>query len=101
MIDLNNLIGPNSGWVLTTAYAINGGGEIAGSGLFDGVEHAFRLDPEMAAAPSAAANSRTPEPSTLSLAAIAGAIMFLWQLRLRRLRQDPRPAPQRSSAALR
>src|ERR1041384_6212835 len=33
MLDLNGLIDPSSGWVLTEAYGINASGQIVGSGL--------------------------------------------------------------------
>ncbi len=43
--DLNDLIEPGSGWVLTAATAINDRGEIVGYGLFQGRSRAFRLMP--------------------------------------------------------
>jgi probable HAF family extracellular repeat protein len=75
MLDLNNLIDPASGWTLTQAYAINSLGEIAGAGLFDGVEHAYLLDAAPPTAVSTGASSRsvpqfavvTPEPTAWSL----------------------------------
>jgi len=45
MADLNNLLPPNSGWVLATAKGINNSGEIVGTGLHNGVERAFLLTP--------------------------------------------------------
>ena len=36
MTDLNDLIAPGSGWILTAATAINNDGSIAGTGLYDG-----------------------------------------------------------------
>jgi probable HAF family extracellular repeat protein len=45
MADLNALIAPGSGWVLTRAAAINEAGEIAGTGLHAGVRRAFLLKP--------------------------------------------------------
>jgi probable HAF family extracellular repeat protein len=44
--DLNSLIGPNSGWTLTTALGINDSGDIVGGGIFGGQMHAFLLTPE-------------------------------------------------------
>lgn len=44
MLDLNDLIAPESGWVLREAYAINDAGQIAGTGTLHGVVRAFRLD---------------------------------------------------------
>ncbi len=43
--DLNTLLPPNSGWVLTRAAAINDHGQIAGVGLFHGHRRAFLLTP--------------------------------------------------------
>jgi probable HAF family extracellular repeat protein len=45
MRDLNDLIPPNSGWLLNHAVAINAQGQIAGNGLFKGVLQAFLLTP--------------------------------------------------------
>jgi probable HAF family extracellular repeat protein len=45
MQDLNSLIPPNSGWFLANAYAINDRGQITGTGLIGGGEHAYLLDP--------------------------------------------------------
>lgn len=44
LYDLNTMIDAGSGWELTAAYAINSSGQIVGSGLLGGQEHAFRLD---------------------------------------------------------
>ena len=46
MQDLNDLIPPNSGWVLILANAINNKGEITGYGTIDGANHAFLLTPQ-------------------------------------------------------
>ncbi len=43
MTNLNDLIPPGSGWVLTNATGINAHNEIVGSGLFHGVSKAFLL----------------------------------------------------------
>ena len=43
--DLNNSISANSGWVLECAAAINATGQIAGTGLINGLTHAFLLTP--------------------------------------------------------
>ena len=45
MQDLNNLIPPNSGWLLVYAFAINDHGQIAGQGMISGETHAFLLTP--------------------------------------------------------
>jgi hypothetical protein len=53
--DLNDLIGPNSGWDrLQYAYGINELGQITGLGILNGVERAFLLTP-------------VPEPGTYAL----------------------------------
>ena len=41
--DLNAMIPPDSGWVLTKATAINAQGSIIGEGLLNGAKHAFLL----------------------------------------------------------
>ena len=43
MTDLNTLIAADSGWILTTASAINDNGGIVGSGLLNGQVHGFLL----------------------------------------------------------
>ncbi len=43
--DLNSLLPVNSGWTLTEARAINGHGQVAGIGLFQGHRRAFLLTP--------------------------------------------------------
>ncbi len=45
MKDLNTLIEAGSGWVLTSANAINESGQIAGTGTFNGRQRAFLLTP--------------------------------------------------------
>jgi probable HAF family extracellular repeat protein len=54
MVDLNALVDPLSGWVLSEGRAINDSGQITGYGSIDGVDHAFLLTP-------------VPEPSTFVL----------------------------------
>jgi probable HAF family extracellular repeat protein len=46
MADLNDAVAPGSGWVLEEAVAINAYGQIAGNGTYEGVAHAFLLNPE-------------------------------------------------------
>jgi probable HAF family extracellular repeat protein len=58
MTDLNSLIPPNSGWILSEARDINDRGQIVGSGRLNGEHRAFRLDP-------------IPEPPTIVLLAIS------------------------------
>jgi len=45
-VDLNDVLPPDSGWVLTTAVSINACGEIVGDGLLNGRVHAFLLIPD-------------------------------------------------------
>jgi probable HAF family extracellular repeat protein len=45
MHDLNDLVDPGSGWVLSVADAINDRGQIVGVGYFHGQERAFLLTP--------------------------------------------------------
>lgn len=45
MSDLNNLLSPNSGWVLNQALGINNKGQIVGGGTFHGQSRAFLLTP--------------------------------------------------------
>lgn len=46
MYDLNNLIPTGSGWVLTSAVAVNDSGQIVGVGLHNGEFRAFLLTPD-------------------------------------------------------
>lgn len=43
IVDLNDLIDPSSGWLLTMASAINDNGDIVGWGFFQGTKRAFLL----------------------------------------------------------
>lgn len=45
MLDLNNLLPPESGWILTDARAISDRGQITGTGYFGAQMHAFLLTP--------------------------------------------------------
>jgi probable HAF family extracellular repeat protein len=65
MLDLNDLIGPDSGWVLESAIGINDAGQIAGNGLLNGQRRVFLLDP-----------LPVPEPTTLALFGLAAAAML-------------------------
>ena len=46
MLDLNNLIAANSGWLLESATAINDKGQIVGNGTLNGQTEAFLLTPQ-------------------------------------------------------
>jgi len=43
--DLNDLIDPLSGWVLTEANCLNNAGQIAGIGMLNGIQRAFLIQP--------------------------------------------------------
>jgi probable HAF family extracellular repeat protein len=60
MRDLNDLIDPALGWVLTGAYSMNASGQIVGIGVYDGRSRAILLTPEQIASP-------VPEPATWAL----------------------------------
>ena len=65
VIDLNDLLPANSGWVLQDATAINDSGQILGTGTFDGTPEPFLLTV-----------STVPEPTTMALFGLmaAGAV---------------------------
>ena len=67
MRDLNALIGPSSGWVLTDATAISNTGFITGVGTFNGQTRAFLLTPDPVA---------VPEPPALVLLALGGLGLY-------------------------
>jgi probable HAF family extracellular repeat protein len=71
MNDLNHLLDESgSGWLLTTANAINNHGQIVGAGYLDGHLRGFVLTP-------------VPEPATLTCAAVAlGCATFIAARRL-------------------
>jgi probable HAF family extracellular repeat protein len=73
LFDLNSLVSNLTGWELTQAYAINNSGQLTGTGLFEGVEHAFRLDPASLLAGDAVA---TPEPATYMMM-LAGSLLLI------------------------
>ncbi|MDB5174095.1 MAG: extracellular repeat protein family [Phycisphaerales bacterium] len=64
MHDLNDLIDRRSGWMLDTAYGINGPGQIVGFGRnLEGAEHAFLLTP-------------VPEPMSAATCAVAALLLM-------------------------
>lgn len=65
LTNLNTLIDPAFGWSLTFAEDINNIGQIVGSGVLNGNDHAFLLTP-------------TPEPGTLFLL-VFGAGLLRWR----------------------
>ncbi len=56
MTDLNDLIPPNTGWVLVSATAINDNGDILGLGINNGVTHGYVLDAGSIGQPPATVN---------------------------------------------
>lgn len=64
MRDLNDLISPNTGWVLKNANGINDSGWITGTGTINGLEHAFLLTP-------------IPEPTTTVLLLVLSSFSLL------------------------
>lgn len=70
MMDLNSLIGTNSGWTLVQAFGINDAGQIVGEGNFNGRNYAVLLNP-------------VPEPSTWALLLLGtGTLYFLRRRRV-------------------
>jgi probable HAF family extracellular repeat protein len=62
-MDLNSLIDPNSGWLLTSAMGVNDAGQIVGYGInASGHDHAFLLTP-------------VPEPATISALLFAAPLL--------------------------
>ena len=89
MTDLNALLTGASGWVLTAAYGINNAGQIAGAGLLNGVERAFRLDPVRAAPDRSVFSTRVdvasvPEPGSLTFILAGSALIAAGLFRRRR-----------------
>jgi probable HAF family extracellular repeat protein len=86
MADLNDAVAPGSGWVLEEAVAINAYGQITGNGSYEGVAHAFLLNPEgMGFAPGITSQPSGsgiyPIGSTLTLNVAAsgdGPLIYQW-----------------------
>jgi probable HAF family extracellular repeat protein len=95
MYDLNAVSAELDGWTLDAAYGVNENGQIVGSGTFQGVTTAFRLDPVFRPDPMRQdptpplvpdSSAAVPEPGT-SILSLIGTV-FLW------LRQIERRAQQ-------
>ena len=98
--DLNSLISPASGWVLTDAYAINDAGWITGTGTFD-PDGPGGMAPESSVFLMQVPAAAVPEPAGFVLAA-AGAGGLLWQIRRQRAAHAiERPASGGNPAAAR
>jgi probable HAF family extracellular repeat protein len=79
--DLNDLLEGDRGWELLEASDINVRGQIVGTGLWNGSQHAFRLDPVLDSAPYALTYKsreliQNPEPGTLLLFATGVCVLF-------------------------
>ncbi|MEW4570005.1 hypothetical protein AB1L88_19240 [Tautonia sp. JC769] len=78
MLDLTDLIPPESGWILNDAYAINDLGQITGSGTVDGVTRAYLLTPLSDGGPLP---DPIPEPGPIAVFGLAAA--YCWFRRAR------------------
>jgi len=89
MVDLNSALNGGAGWVLGTATGINDRGQITGTGTFQGMTRAYRLDPF---------DAPVPEPPAVILCGIglctgAAAVWLRPRLRLKPARiADPAAA---------
>lgn len=82
MLDLTGLLTNNvAGWVLTEARGINTQGQIVGSGIVNGSQHAFILTPTGPAG--------TPEPGALALLIVStGSGLLLARKKIVRTKKD-------------
>jgi len=80
LIDLNNYVPANSGWVLNIAEGINDNGEIAGIGTYNGLTTAFVMSigdsgtPSMSVAAALQSFSTTPHGAAVSVMDTGAAI---------------------------
>lgn len=70
ILDLNNLISTDSGWMLEQAYSVNNNGQIVGFGTYNGISSAFLLTP-------------VPEPSSIISLLMIGSGGFACALKKR------------------
>jgi probable HAF family extracellular repeat protein len=88
MYDLNAMSGGLDGWILDAAYGINESGQIVGSGTYQGVTTAFRLDPiradpvfqDLSPALAPASPEAVPEPGTSILLLMGTVLLWLWRI---------------------
>ena len=87
LYDLNDLLEGGRGWeLLDAAGVLNAAGQIVGTGLWNGSQHAFRLDPVLDSAAYKDTYSSTepiqnPEPATWLLFASGACLSFKWKKR--------------------
>ncbi len=74
MWDINSLLIDTPGWVVTQLFGINNGNQLAGVGVFNGVEHAVLLTDPPATESSAALAA--PEPATWTAAPVLLALFL-------------------------
>ena len=87
MYDLNAIVGALDGWTLDAAYGVNESGQIVGSGTYNGVATAFRLDPVLRPDPVPLGLSQplvsdpaaVPEPGTSVLLLLGTVLLWLWR----------------------
>ena len=71
-VDLNSLLVNGSGWTLQSARRVNDAGQIAGIGMYQGIESGFLLDPVP-----------TPEPLSAGFTALGVALLVVLYCRRR------------------
>jgi hypothetical protein len=75
--DLNTLLAPGSGWVLSSPTAINDAGQITGFGYTNGVLHGYLLTPGLIFNPSSFKYNKNTGIVTLSISGLNGQTVIL------------------------